>query len=306
MVAALELDDGGSDLAEALVRQADDRHVLDRLVVMEKVLHLHRIDVLATADDDVLLAVDQVDEAFFILARHVAGEQPAVFEHSGGGFRIAVVALHDPGSLDGQLADLARGDRVAGLADYLGLPLVAGLADGAHFVDVLHPQMHAARADRFGEAVVGVVLMVGKALQPAVHEAGRHRLRADVHQPPLVQLVVLQLEIAPVDRVEDVLHPGDEQPHDGDLLVGDGPDDPFRFGATQEDALAAGQQAAEPVHLAARVIEGGDAHEVVFTVLPVMRLLHDGGRHDAAMVVQDGLREAGGARREVDGGVVVF
>ena len=60
------------------------------------------------------------------------------------------------------------------------------------------------------------------------------------------------------------------------------------------------------MHLAAGVVERRDAEEVVLPALAVMVLLHDGGRHHAAVVVQDGLGEAGGPRGEVEGRVVLL
>ncbi len=58
------------------------------------------------------------------------------------------------------------------------------------------------------------------------------------------------------------------------------------------------------MHLAACVIERGDAEEVVVPTLAVMVLLHLGRRHQAAVIVQYGLGEAGGARGEIDRPVV--
>ena len=244
---------------------------------MEEVLHLHRVDVLAAGDDDVLLAVDKVNEAVLVGAGHVAGEQPAVAQDFSRRLGVVVVALHHAGALHGQLTDGARRHRLARLVHDLGLPLIAGDPDGPHLVDVLHAEVHAARADGLGKPVVGVVGVVGEALQPAVDEARRHRLGPHVHEAPLGQFVVVRVDVPALDGLEDVLHPGHQQPHDGDLLVGDRLEDPFRLGAPQEHALAAGQQAAEPVHLAAGVVERRDAEERVAAGLAVMVLLALGG-----------------------------
>ena len=81
----LELHHRQAYLAQALVGHADDRHVLDGVVSAQEVLDLHRVDVLATGDDDVLLAVDQPDEAVLVHLGHVAREQPAVLEDLGRG-----------------------------------------------------------------------------------------------------------------------------------------------------------------------------------------------------------------------------
>ena len=172
-------------------------------------------------------------------------------------------------------------------------------------VDVLDSEVHGTRSDGFAEAVVGVVVVLREDGLPALDEAGRDRLRADVHQTPLVELVVLQLDVAAVDGVQDVLRPRHEQPDDRAVFLGDRADDPFGLDAAQEHGLAADQEAAEPVHLRAGVVQRRDAEERVFAGLPVVLLLHDAGVHEAAVTVHDGLRESGGAGGEVDRGVLV-
>ena len=139
-----------------------------------------------------------------------------------------------------------------------------------------NPQVDAAGADGFAEAVIGVILVMGEIFHPPLDEHGRHRLGADVHEPPLIQLVVLQLHVPAVQSVQDVLGPGDQQPHDGALLLVHRLQDPLRADAAQEHRLAAGNEAAEPVHLGARMVQGGHAEEAVLPRLPVVGLLHLG------------------------------
>ena len=64
------------------------------------ILDLHGIDVLAAADDDVFLAVDEPDEAVLVLACHIAREQPAVLDGFVGRIGVVVVADHDTRALD--------------------------------------------------------------------------------------------------------------------------------------------------------------------------------------------------------------
>src|SRR5699024_5724756 len=101
----LAFDDGRGDLAEAAVRQPDHRDVLDRVMAMEEIFDLYRIDGFAAGDDDIFLAVDQVDEALFILLGHIAGIQPAIFQYFGRGLGVIVVTSHDAGAFYAQLAD---------------------------------------------------------------------------------------------------------------------------------------------------------------------------------------------------------
>ena len=140
---------------------------------------------------------------------------------------------------------------------------------------------------------------------PAADERRRHRLRADVHQPPLRQLVVLDFEVAAVERVQNVLRPRHEQPDNRTFLPGDGLQHILRLGALEQHGLAAGNQTAEPVHLRARVVQRRDAQEHVVLRLAVVRLLDARGVHQALVVVQNRLREAGRAGGKVDGRVVL-
>ena len=187
----------------------------------------------------------------------------------------------------------------------LHLPAVAGDADGPHLVDVVHAQVDAARAGGLGQAVVGVVLVVGEVAHPVLDEGGGHRLGADVHQPPLGQLVVLQLQVTPVQGGQNVLAPGHQQPHDGAALLGDGVEDGLGGVALEQDGLAAGEQGAEPVHLGAGVVQGRDAQEHVLVGGLVVDGLHPGGLEQGLVLEQNGLGEAGGAGGVVDGGLVL-
>ena len=49
---------------------------------MQDILNLTRVDVESTADDHVFLAVDDIDEAFFILKGDIARMEPAITDVS--------------------------------------------------------------------------------------------------------------------------------------------------------------------------------------------------------------------------------
>ena len=100
--------------------------------------------------------------------------------------------------------------------------------------------------------------------------------------------------------------PRHKKPHDGAPLRADGVEDGLGGHATQEHALATTDEAAQPVHGGTGVIERRDAQKHVVVSLPVVLLLHLRSLRETLMVVQDGLGEAGGATREVDGGVLVL
>ena len=105
--------------------------------------------------------------------------------------------------------------------------------------------------------------------------------------------------------VEDVLRPRHEEPHDGALLLGRRADDPLGLHAAQQDRPAADEEAAEPVHLRAGVVERRDAEEDVVVRLAVVGLLHLAALGERAVPQDDRLREAGRAGGVVDRRVVV-
>ena len=88
--AVLYLNDGRGDLAQALVRQTDDGHIVDLGVGGQEVLDLDGVEVLTAGDDDVLLPVYQEVETVLILLGHIAGVEPFPVEHRGGGLGVVV------------------------------------------------------------------------------------------------------------------------------------------------------------------------------------------------------------------------
>ncbi len=164
--------------------------------------------------------------------------------------------------------------------------------------------MHAARTDRLAKPVVRVVLMMRKHFFPALYQTLRDRLRADVHQSPLGKLVIRKPDVAPVDRVEDVLRPRHQQPHDRAPLFRHGVQDKLRLCPFQQDCPSALQKTSEPVHLRPGVVERRNAQEHILLRLPVVILLHLARVHQTLMVVQNRLRKTCRARREIDRGIV--
>src|SRR5581483_5062915 len=140
--ARLALHDGGDLLAEHVVGDAEHGDVHHRGVLEERRFHLGGVDVLAAADDHVLGAVRDVDEALVVEAGDVAGAQPtAVDERVGRRLRLVPVALDDVRPPHPQLPGLADGQVVAGLV---------------HDADVVDRQRRAA-AVGLGEVVDAVV-----------------------------------------------------------------------------------------------------------------------------------------------------
>src|SRR5262249_11625665 len=105
-VARLELDDGLDLLAEPLVGDADHSGCGDGRVRVQLLLDLTRIDVEATADDQLLLAVHDEEIAVVIDIAHVPSVEPATAHHLGRSLRLVEVALHHVVPADHDLPDV--------------------------------------------------------------------------------------------------------------------------------------------------------------------------------------------------------
>lgn len=81
-----QLNDCGSNLAEADIRQPDHSDILDRVMFPQVIFDLDRIKVLAAGNDHIFLTVNEVNETVFGLLCHIAGEKPAVRQHLFRGF----------------------------------------------------------------------------------------------------------------------------------------------------------------------------------------------------------------------------
>ena len=98
---------------------------------------------------------------------------------------------------------------------------------------------------------------------------------ADMHEPPLIQLVILQSYIAVFQGNKDILGPGHQQPDDGGLFFRNGFQNPLGFHPFEDYPFAPYNKTPEPVHLCAGVIQGGNAQESIFMGLTVMHVLDD-------------------------------
>ena len=115
----LQRDHGARFLAKRRVRNGHERRVHDRVVSIKDVLHFGRIDVLATADDDVLGAVDNVTEALIVETREIACPQPTVDERGRGLFRTVPISLDHMRAAHQKFADAPCRQRGAARVDHL-------------------------------------------------------------------------------------------------------------------------------------------------------------------------------------------
>ena len=122
-------------LAPALVGDADHGGLAHGGVELERLLHLHRRDVLAAGHDEVLGAVDDGEVAVGVDHGEVAGAQPAAAQHLVGRLGRVEVADHHVVAAGADLAD--------------GLPVPRHL----DVVGVEHPHVGAEDRDAGGRAL---------------------------------------------------------------------------------------------------------------------------------------------------------
>src|SRR5262245_31426691 len=81
-------------------------------MIFQAVLDLAGGDVLAAADDQILLAAGDEEVAILVDPSEVAGVQPAVDDGGAGRLFLLVVALHDPSRADADLALLTGNEEL--------------------------------------------------------------------------------------------------------------------------------------------------------------------------------------------------
>src|SRR4029077_15854667 len=107
----LQLDEGFRRLAAVLVSDTDYRHLLDRRVLVDRLLENARIDVEAAAQQHVLGAVDDENEAVLIHVADVASAEETVKRrHLGRRIRPVPIAFHHIWALDADFAAFATRD----------------------------------------------------------------------------------------------------------------------------------------------------------------------------------------------------
>ena len=114
-------DHGGDGLAPFVVGHADHGDHRDIGMLRQHILDLARKDVEAARDDHVLLAVEDEHVAALVLARDVAGVQPAALERFRGRVRSLPVFGHHMAGAHADLAGLAGGDFLVVIVEDLDL-----------------------------------------------------------------------------------------------------------------------------------------------------------------------------------------
>src|SRR4029077_12323712 len=107
----LQLDEGFRRLAAVLVSDTDYRHLLDRRVLVDRLLENARIDVEAAAQQHVLGSVDDENEAVLIHVADIAcAQETTERRHLARRFRPVLRSLHHIWALDADFSALATRD----------------------------------------------------------------------------------------------------------------------------------------------------------------------------------------------------
>ena len=226
-----------------------------------------------------------INKPVFIHARHISRVKPAVFYDFVRRFRIFIVAEHNAWAMDNEFAHISLCNFPALLVYNLCFPVIARFPDGSHFMYILHAQMYTAGTYGFTQPIVGVIQMMWEMFFPALDQTGRNRLGSDVHQPPLLQQIMLHIHFPGIDGVQKILRPWHQKPHNGTLFLRDRPQNPLRFHAPQQHRLAARNQRTEPVHFRPGVIEGRNTEEYILPFLSVVVLLRLAGGAERLVIM---------------------
>ena len=181
--AFFDLHNGRRNLAQAFIRQADYRNVLDCLMRAQEIFNLYRIQILTAADNDILFPVYQEDKSVLILLRHISRIEPSILQRFFRRLLIMVIAGHHARTLKKQFPHAPRLYVSSILIHNSGLPPISGFTNSSHFMDILYAKMYRAWSDRFAQTIISVILMMRKICFPALNQTWRNRLGADVHQP---------------------------------------------------------------------------------------------------------------------------
>ena len=132
--------------------------------------------------------------------------------------RISVVTGHDAWSFDRKFSGLALFYRLALFIDTLSFPSISGFTDRTDFIDIIHAKMYTSRPDGFAQTIVRVVLVMREVFFPVFDQAWWYRLCTDMHQSPLVQIIICNIQFLIVQCKQKILRPRNQQPYNSTVF----------------------------------------------------------------------------------------
>ena len=302
-------------LAQPVVRNAEGRGLVDGGVQVDDALDFGAVDVLSAAQDHVLLAVADVEEAVLVDLGDVAGSEPAVLDRLRGRLRTVPVAADVHRRLHDQFALFAGRQFVAVVVDDLQFDDRARLAATVRLLDQALVRVAGAAGVRLGHSPAEGPVLVGHQNLQAIHHAAGDRRAAAGHRGQAAQVAILErrrLQHLPGHRRHAV---EGRDPLPLDQLQAE-----FGIPLVHHHDLATGAEGGEQAGVAAADVEERQGHQdrglELGVLLRFLKQAHgdplraveaptaDAAEH-AAMGRDGALGEAGGARREEDRHVVV-
>ena len=160
---------------------------------------------------------------------------------------------------------------------------------------IFHAQVDTSGSSGFAQPVVRIIVVMGKDLLPVFYQSGWNRLCTDMHQSPLVQMVLFQVDIPVFNGNQNILGPWHQQPYDGDLFLRHGFKYPLGLDTFQNYRPGANDQIPKPVHFGTCVIKGGNTKKIVRVGLVVVTVFHHARGFKVSVGQKDRLWGAGGA-----------
>ena len=130
--------------------------------------------------------------------------------------------------------------------------------------------------------------MVREDLLPVLNKAGRYGLCPDMHQPPLIELVVGKGNISVFNGDQDILGPGYQEPDNRGFFFRDRLKNPLGFNAFQNHRLGSHNKISEPVHFGPCVVKWRDTKKIVFMCLIMMAVFNDACKFQVPVCQKDG------------------
>ena len=121
--------------------------------------------------------------------------------------RVSVVTGHNTRSLYRKFSCLSLFYCLALFVDNLCFPAISGFSDCSDFIDIIHAKMYASRSDGFTQTIVCIVFMIWEVLFPVFDQTWWYRLCSNMHQSPLIQVIICNVHFFIIKRKQKILCP---------------------------------------------------------------------------------------------------
>ena len=162
--------------------------------------------------------------------------------------------MHDAVTTENNFPDIPRRYVLLAIVYDSHFPVKAGFTGRAQFSLITYAEMNRAGAGSLTQSVVFIILHIWKVLFPAFDQTGGDRLRPDVHEAPAAKVVVVFLELSPIQCLKDIVSPGYQQPDYCPSFPVNGFKDISGVFFSKYGGSTAHNQVAEPVHLGSAVV----------------------------------------------------